>query len=359
MVSTSATTAIRLPESVDAIDADFLTAALAERHRDVEVASVSVGTTHSGTSSAVALNLRYVRNGAGLPERMLLKSSFATHEFAAGDLSTTEAQFYRDVAPLVDASVNRPVGYFGGVDATGRAVVLMEDLTDRLADFGEPTVPVSVDEVAQGIEQLAALHAQFWDPTALQPFPWLGRTADIIAIMRFLVTPEHFARYIHRAPNGIDPKLRDRAIIAAALEEMFVIGAGLPQTLVHGDPHLGNTFRERDGAPGFLDWQFAGEAPYIWDVTYYLTGALDPADRRMAERDLLDIYRRSLSVHGVDAPSADVMWLAHRQHVLHGYLSLFVPPESQPETFAVTMGERFALAATDLDTISALHGGTR
>jgi hypothetical protein len=217
---------------------------------------------------------------------MRLKGSFAQHEFAEGDLSAVEARFYRDVAPALSAEVNRPLGYFGGIDATGRAIVLMEDLTARGATFAEPTSDATVDEVAQGIEQLAALHAQFWKPAALQPFPRLCRIADIVAILRFLVSPDHFARYIDRAPDGLAPGPTDCAIVGVALQTMFASDADLPQTLVHGDPHLGNTFREHDGTPGFLDWQFVGRGPAIWDVTYYLTGALDPTVRRTAEHDL-------------------------------------------------------------------------
>jgi Phosphotransferase enzyme family len=354
MAGTLNATEIPLPGTIDAIDTAFLTAALSYRHPGVDVESVSVGDKHSGTSSAVRLALRYRRNDPGLPEQMLLKGSFAQHEFATGNLSAVEARFYRDVAPTLSADVNRPFGYFGGIDETGRAIILMEDLTARGATFGEATSAATVDEVAQGIEQLAALHAQFWKPAALQPFPWLGRIADIVAIMRFLVSPDHFARYIHRAPDGIAPWLTDCAAVGAALEAMFASDTDLPQTLVHGDPHLGNTFRERDGKPGFLDWQFVGCGAAIWDVTYYVIGALDPADRRTAERDLLTLYREALGARGVDAPSADDVWLAHRRHTLHGYLSLFVPAENQPETFAITMGERFARAATDLDTHDAL-----
>ena len=345
---------MRLPTGVDDIDAAFLTAALSERHRGVRVDSVDIGVTHSGTSSTVGLTLKFGRNDPGLPERMLLKGSFAQHEFATGDLSAVEARFYRDIAPLLGDEVNLPIGYFGGVDANGRAVVVMEDLTDREVEFVEATDAVAVDEVAQGIEQLAALHARFWQPDTLRPFPWLGRISDIVAIMRYLVSPGHFAHYIHRSCDGIDPALTDCTSVAAALEAMFATDEALPQTLVHGDPHLGNTFRERDGGPGFLDWQFVGQGPSIWDVTYYLTGALDPADRRSAERDLLELYRQGLTARSVAAPSTDDLWLAHRRHMLHGYLSLFVPVESQPESFAVSMGERFGIAATDLDTIGAL-----
>jgi hypothetical protein len=346
---------VSLPASVDAIDGEFLTAALGERHPGVLVKSVTIGETHSGTSNTVKLTLSYRRNDSGLPADMLLKGSFARHEFATGDLSAVEAQFYRDVAPVLDDAINLAIGYFGGIDATGRAVVLMEDLTARGVTFGQASSAATIDEVAQGIEQLAALHAQFWEPGKLQAFPWLGPIGDIGAIMRYLVSPDHFARYIHRAPAGIAAELTDRDAVAKGLEAMFATDGGLPQTLVHGDPHHGNTFREPTGRPGFLDWQFVGRGPYAWDVTYYLTGALAPADRRTAERDLLALYRRELTSRGVAAPSADDFWLAHRRHMLHGFLSLFTPEESQPESFATTMGERFACAATDLDTIGALR----
>ena len=189
------TTQLRLPACVEDIDAAFLTAALSERHPGVRVDSVVIGGTYSGTSSTVRLTLGFGRNDPGLPERMLLKGSFALHEFAAGDLSAVEARFYRDVASLLGDDVNRPIGYFGGVDSSGRAVVVTEDLTDREVEFAEATDAVAVDEVAQGVEQLAALHARFWQPDTLRPFPWLGRISDIVAIMRYLVSPDHFALY--------------------------------------------------------------------------------------------------------------------------------------------------------------------
>jgi hypothetical protein len=41
--------------------------------------------------------------------------------------------------------------------------------------------------------------------------------------------------------------------------------------------------------------------PSIWDVAYYLTGASGLADRRVAERDLLELYRKGLTARGVAA----------------------------------------------------------
>jgi hypothetical protein len=344
-----------LPDRIEGINADFVGNALASRHDGVEVATVDIVGTQQGTSSSVQLLLTYNRNDAGLPESMFLKGTFFDHDFASSNVSVTEARFYDELAHQLTPEINRPTGYFGVVDDQGRAIAIMEDLTGRGVDFCVATSPASVDQVAAGLEQLAAMHAQFWVSECLDAFPWLSEVSGIIGIMRYLVTPDHFADYIHRKRAADIPvELTDRDTIARALETMFAADAELPHTLLHADPHLGNTFVEHTGRPGFLDWQFTARGPFIWDATYYLTGALTPWDRRASERDLLTLYRDALVSRGAPVPSLDDVWLAHRRHMLHGFLSLLVPEESQPESFSQTMGERFAAAATDLDSLQAL-----
>jgi aminoglycoside/choline kinase family phosphotransferase len=149
--------------------------------------------------------------------------------------------------------------------------------------------------------------------------------------------------------------MRDRVAVERALEAMFETDEQLQWTFVHGDPHLGNTFVEPDGRPGFVDWQGVARGPYIWDVTYFLTGALDTEVRRVNEQDLLRDYLGRLAASGVDAPSFNDAWLAHRRHMMHGYLSILTPDQMQPDSFATIMGGRFARAADDLETLSAFH----
>ena len=60
-----------------------------------------------------------------------------------------------------------------------------------------------------------------------------------------------------------------------------------PQTLLHGDPHLGNTYLLPSGEVGFLDWQVARRGNWSLDLGYFLQGALTVEDRRRSERDLL------------------------------------------------------------------------
>ena len=68
-----------------------------------------------------------------------------------------------------------------------------------------------------------------------------------------------------------------------------------PQTLLHGDPHIGNTYVTPDGEVGFLDWQMARRGNWSLDVGYFLQGALTVEDRRQHERALLEEYRDALA----------------------------------------------------------------
>ena len=64
-----------------------------------------------------------------------------------------------------------------------------------------------------------------------------------------------------------------------------------PQTLLHGDPHIGNTYVLPDDDVGFLDWQMVRRGNWSLDLGYFLQGALTIDERRRSERELLDEYR--------------------------------------------------------------------
>ena len=78
-----------------------------------------------------------------------------------------------------------------------------------------------------------------------------------------------------------------------------------PQTLLHGDPHIGNTYVLPSDEVGFLDWQVARRGNWSLDLGYFLQGALTVEDRRRSERDLLEEYRDSLGLPADELPSAD------------------------------------------------------
>jgi aminoglycoside phosphotransferase (APT) family kinase protein len=130
-----------------------------------------------------------------------------------------------------------------------------------------------------------------------------------------------------------------------------------PQTLLHGDPHIGNTYLLPSDEVGFLDWQVARRGNWSLDLGYFLQGALTVEDRRRSERALLEEYRESLGLPGDEMPSSDEVWLRYRASVAHG-LTLWLVTASAGEwqraDVATALAQRYSFAYDDLDTASAL-----
>src|SRR3546814_8490367 len=73
-----------------------------------------------------------------------------------------------------------------------------------------------------------------------------------------------------------------------------------PLCLVHGDAHLGNSYRRPDGDRIWFDWQIVRKGRPWRDYSYFVIGSITIEDRRRAERDLLRHYCNELSRHGVE-----------------------------------------------------------
>ena len=132
-----------------------------------------------------------------------------------------------------------------------------------------------------------------------------------------------------------------------------------PQTLLHGDAHIGNTYLTPAGDVGFLDWQMARRGNWTLDVGYFLQGAITIADRRAHERALLAEYRDALGLQDAELPSPEEIWLRYRASVAHG-LALWLVTASadggmwQRAEVAVALAQRYAAAFGDLESAAAI-----
>jgi aminoglycoside phosphotransferase (APT) family kinase protein len=130
------------------------------------------------------------------------------------------------------------------------------------------------------------------------------------------------------------------------------------QTLLHGDPHIGNTYVLPDDDVGFLDWQMARRGNWSLDLGYFLQGALTIEDRRRGERELLDEYRDALRLPADEMPTADEIWLRYRASVAHG-LAIWMATLSggdawQRQDICLAFAQRYSAAFIDLETRAAL-----
>ena len=361
----SGVVAPRFPSTVDEITPALLTAVLAEGRPGVEVSNVRVlatsehGEGHASTADRVLLVLDYApgRDG-GLPSQMLVKT-FLGRPHAPSVMYRTEVRFYRDIRPELVIEAPRA---FAGVadDATGQFGLLMEDLTLRGARFPNALTSPGLETVTHLVDTLAELHAHFWSsPRFRSDLAWVatpcaGGMADVfktfgLELVRKQLEFDFKAELLRPLGRPLERLWDDLWRLQAILETE-------PVTLLHGDPHIGNTYVLPDGRGGLLDWQLMVRGRWAHDVTYLMVTGLTPEDRRTHERSILARYLGALARRGVEAPDAEAAWLLYRQSVVWGLVIgwLITPPRNYGEAITAANLTRLVAAAQDLETFRAL-----
>ncbi len=345
-----------VPGDWDELTPRWMTSAIAPHHPGAVVSAITVQLRDDGTNRRARLGLSYSA-GSG-PDTVFVKSVDDDHKEL---VRLTSGLFHepRLFNSGVELPLEHPTVYAAVIDeAADNFILVMEDLTARDADPRDATRPLTVDQAACGLRGLARLHARFWgrrssdNPRlawleAFQPWPGMdaaplpmayaaigdAATPEILGLSGDVLFNQLWARYIRTLTKA-------------------------PQTLLHGDPHIGNTYVLPDGEVGFLDWQVARRGNWSLDVGYFLQGALTTEDRRAHERRLLEEYRAALDLPADEKPSADETWLRYRASVIHG-LALWLATASAGEAWqrpdiAVALARRYAIAYVDLDTAAAL-----
>jgi aminoglycoside phosphotransferase (APT) family kinase protein len=186
--------------------------------------------------------------------------------------------------------------------------------------------------------------------------PSLGSAFMADYINRFVADEKTWSETLARDSNATLPKrLRDRAVHATALARLGEDYQRSPQTVCHGDTHLGNLYVEADGRPGFYD-AYPSRSPWCHDVAYHIVAALDIGDRRDWEAALLAHYLIALKGNGVsNAPDFPEAWEAYKRGIAWG-LFVFLVNESQFQSDLINGAYlvRFCDAALNHDTYRRL-----
>lgn len=347
---------LSLPRSWDEITPSWMTAALGNHFPGATVEAVTVALRDDGTNRRARLALTY-STGSG-PATVFAKAVDPDH---AELVALTSGLFHepRLFSSGVSLPLDHPTVYAALIDEHGsNFVMIMEDVVARGADPRDSTRPMTVSQVANGVRGLARMHSQFWGErlSTNQALSWLE---PFVAFEGLEYAPLDIAR--ERLGNTVSSE-----ILGLSGTDLFVdiwaryIGTltTSPQTLLHGDPHIGNTYVLPDDDVGFLDWQMARRGNWSLDLGYFLQGALTIEDRRRAERDLLDEYRNALTLPSAELPSAEEVWLRYRASVAHG-LAIWMATLSggdawQGADICLALAQRYSAAFIDLDARAAL-----
>lgn len=325
----------------------------------VAVAGVEVPEINWGTATKVLLRVSYAQDPGpeGPPRALCVKGGFREElrAYGIGEAYKIEARFFAEIAPGLDARL--PSCWYAGVDdAHDQGIVVLDDLAAAGATFGDPTQPWGADLVAAALEQQAGWHRPTWGAKPGTYGDWLAiGAAPVRAAAAAFFTEEHYAQQF-AIPAGprLPESLSDRHLLQRAFERLWEHDDAAGHCLVHGDAHVGNTFIDAAGAPGFLDWQTPCLAPALYDVAYFIIGALAPEERRAAERDLLQHYLDALAAGGGPAIPWDEAWLDYRRHALHGFLWALTPPVMQTVERVVAMADRYTAAIDELEVLDVL-----
>ena len=270
---------LSLPHGWDEITPDWMTVALSRHHPGAVVDAVSVVLRDDGTNKRARLALTYSA-GSG-PATVFAKAVDPDH----AELVALTSGLYHEPRLFtsgVELPLDHPTVYTALIDEDrSDFLMIMEDVVARGADPRDSTRPMSIDQVASGVRGLARMHSRFWGER-LDTYPTLGWLEPFVAFEGMQYAPLHIAH--ERLGDTVAPE-----ILALSGTDLFVdiwaryIGTltRSTQTLLHGDPHIGNTYVLPDNEVGFLDWQMARRGNWSLDLGYFLQGALTIEDRRL------------------------------------------------------------------------------
>ena len=348
------------------LNVEWLTDVLCQDHPGARVTSFHSPGGSVGTSTRSALRVTYNDAGtaANLPTELFTKTTAAFSQrmvLGGADVLRGETAFFLIFRPKVE--MEAPLGYWGGVDdASWRSMIIMEDIAaTKGAEFIRATEPLTRTEVADVVANMAAYHGTWWEAPELAT---LKSPRDHYRnVANFMDMGGRAAVGMERAKTVIPQRLHGQAdrMWAGTQKALDLATDSLPRTLLHGDSHVGQTYRTADGRMGLTDWQATLAGGWAWDFAYFVGSACEPEDRRVWERDLLQGYLEGLAAAGGKAPTFDEAWLAYRQQLFYPYSAwaftigrAFYQPKMQPVDTCLAIIKRLATAIDDLDSFAAL-----
>ncbi|MEU7629774.1 phosphotransferase [Nocardia sp. NPDC049220] len=362
-------TVVDIPMKKSEVDARWLTAVLAAGHPGAEVESFEIDDASAGTTSRWRATVSYNETGrqAKLPEHLFAKTTLTFTQRLTQYLAHAlpgEPGFFQHLRPELD--IEAPHGYFGAADTrSGRSVTLLEDISvTKQARFCTPMEPITRQQMESLLANMAVWHGHYWESPVLKKYDWLKTPSAHFRNFDRLLGMKKRARVgLERAPEIVPdtlPPVQDK--LYAACEQSLLLAEREPQTLLHGDPHIGNAYVGDGGTMGFTDWQLVMRGGWAFDVAYTMTSGLEVADRRAWERELIGFYLDRLHAAGGPVVPFDAAWLAYRQQCLYPYFAWMITigrstimPEFQPADVCRAIVHRTSTAIMDLDALQAIE----
>ena len=325
------------------------------------VRSVRVVDENSGTAARGRIAVD-TDEGVDVPDHLFLK--FTPHNYLQRvmmlvfELGTREVFLYRSLGD--ELPIRMPHCFAAKVDSLrGRNMMILEDLSGT-ARFRDIRDPATAGEAEAVVDAMADQHAAYWrtDRFAGDLKLLATRFSPAALVVGDVVRRRFLGNMKGQAADLVPERIkRQGRIFFERSADIDAFWEAQPQTVIHGDPHLGNLFFEGD-APGFIDWQVAKAGSGVRDVAYFATASVDPDVLRKIERGLVERYATRLDARGITV-DVDELWTLYRVGVTDFYTSAVAASEAgeraqDPGVTRVGV-ERVVAAIEALDSFTVLE----
>jgi len=356
-----------IPTHPSQLTAAWLEQALCGGTPGARVADFDAQFVSAGTATRWRIDVGYNSAGAaaGLPEAVFVKTTHGLRQrliLGGAGVLRGEPTFYSTFRPGLD--IEAPLGYFGtSDDRNWKSIALMEDIrATRGATFLSPLDRMSRADMEGLLTNHARMHGHYWNSPLLTEHR-LRESIDIMTWSDALVgLRRRSAVGEKRSLDVMPPELVGRSgdVFEAVLESLS-LDRRLPQTLLHGDGHVGQVYRTASGNVGLADWQVVHRGRWAHDVAYTINTALEPEDRRAWAKDLIALYVEQLALAGGERLDFEQAWLEYRRHAFYPLIAwiftigrAWYQPHYQPDEFSKAIIGRTARAITELGAFDAL-----
>jgi hypothetical protein len=353
---------------LDSLTTEELGRAIGRGHPRAQLLDHEVVIDSRGTTDRARLILTWNDAGRelGLPPTAFAKgtsSGLAPRGIVSGfGCHTYETRFFEQIQPSVADLTISP--YLARSGMGGRYVVAFEDLALRggasQVTFYNADDECTLEHAEAMMDLLGTLHGRFWrSPRFSSDLSWLetySRRPGYPFMAAFKLSELKFMRQDREVPDAVRRLTKEYVRNQPALVKVW---EAMPQTLCHGDDHLGNTFSNPDGTAGIYDWQVFHKQNGLRDVAYFLMHSVPTELRRSHERHLLERYLQVLADNGAghEAPTLAQAYDDYRLLTIDGWIIIVftlaaggMQPDDRMEVTAV----RAINTLVDLDVEQAI-----
>ncbi len=351
------------PKSLDNLTSPLLNELLQVMQPDCRLRSFSIPNTlqcgdgQASTADRAILQLQFEAGcNAGIPSQVMLKTMLISPH-APPEMYENEVRFYRDIRPAL--TMETPKIYAADFDKTsGQFGLIMEDLSQRHVVFPTAATDISLEQIKGLLRTLATLHSSFWQSPRLHTdlawiaTPLAGGMSDIFQQYGYELVKDQVSKHAFKQ-DLIAPLNLSLETMAEKLKSFQLEAIQQPQTLLHGDTHIANTYLPPAGDGGLFDWQLLCRGNWAHDVSYVITTGLSTEMRRAHERELLAYYLSLLQEKNIrDLPDAETAWYLYRKSIMWGLFIgwLITPPANYGEEITSANIRKLVHATIDLES---------